>query len=49
MNKVFSENGTLLSGIEKSETNVLAAPLQFSEYTILVISEGEGIYQADFA
>lgn len=49
MNKVFSENGTLLLGIEKSETNVLDTPLQFSEYTILLISKGEGIYHADFA
>lgn len=49
MNKVFSENGTLLLGVEKSETNLLDKPLQFSEYTILLISKGEGIYQADFA
>ena len=49
MNKVFSENKTLLLGIEKSETNLLDTPLQFSEYTILLVSKGEGIYHADFA
>lgn len=49
MNKVFSENGALLLGIDKSENNLLEIPAQFSEYTILIISEGEGIYHADFA
>ncbi|QDW21657.1 AraC family transcriptional regulator [Flavobacterium sp. KBS0721] len=49
MNKVFSENKTLLLGIEKSETNLLDTPLQISEYTILLVSKGEGIYHADFA
>lgn len=49
MNKVFSENGTLLLGIDTSENNAFDKPLQFSEYTVLFISEGEGIYHADFA
>ncbi|OXE98618.1 AraC family transcriptional regulator [Flavobacterium piscis] len=35
--------------MEKSETNLLDTPLQFSEYTILLVSKGEGIYHADFA
>jgi AraC family transcriptional activator of pobA len=49
MNKVFSENGSLLLGINKAENNELNTPVQFSEYTVLFINEGEGIYQADFA
>lgn len=49
MNKVISENGTLLLGIEKSEINIFNTPLQFGEYTILLISTGEGIYHVDFA
>lgn len=50
MNKVFSENKTLLLGIGKSENNsFLDIPVQFSEYTVLLISKGEGIYHADFA
>jgi AraC family transcriptional activator of pobA len=49
MNKVISENGILLLGIEKSEINLFNSPLQFGEYTILLISKGEGIYHVDFA
>ena len=49
MSKVFSENGSLLLAINESENNELHIPAQFSEYTILFIEKGEGIYQADFA
>lgn len=49
MGKVFSDNGLLLLGISKSENNELSMPAQFSEYTILLIHQGEGIYHADFA
>ena len=50
MNKVFSDNQTLLLGIEKFENNsFLNRSEQFSVYTVLLISKGEGIYNADFA
>jgi len=49
MYKVFSDNGALLLGINKTDRTILSTPGQFSEYTILFISEGQGIYQADFA
>lgn len=48
MNRIYSENGTLLLGLE-SENIPLNNPVQFSEYTVLFISEGEGLYYADFA
>lgn len=48
MNRLFSANGTLLLGLE-SKNNSLDNPVQFNEYTVLFISEGEGIYYADFA
>lgn len=35
-------------GIKKMDTGALSSPAQFSEYTILFIPEGEGIYYADF-
>lgn len=49
MNKVFSEQGTFLLGTDQSENFVLNKPVQFSEYTVLFVSEGEGIFHADFA
>ncbi|MFW0735655.1 helix-turn-helix domain-containing protein [Flavobacterium sp. T12S277] len=49
MNKVYSEQGTFLLGIANSEQFALDKPVQFSEYTVLFVSEGEGIYHADFA
>jgi AraC family transcriptional activator of pobA len=49
MNRVFSDNGALLLAIAKADTNILNTPVQFSEYTVLVITNGEGIYHADFA
>lgn len=49
MNRIFSDHGTLLLGIDKSENNALTKPSQFSAYTVLVVSSGEGIYTADFA
>lgn len=48
MNRIYSDNGTLLLGLE-SENNLLENPVQFSEYTVLFIEEGEGTYHADFA
>lgn len=48
MNRICSENGTLLLGLE-SEKILLNNPVQFSEYTVLFVSEGEGTYYADFA
>lgn len=48
MNRIYSENGTLLLGLHSE--NILSNNLmQFNEYTVLFISEGEGIYYADFA
>ncbi|MCI9845549.1 helix-turn-helix domain-containing protein [Flavobacterium pectinovorum] len=48
MNRIYSENGTLLLGLQ-SENILSDNPVQFSEYTVLIISEGEGTYYADFA
>ncbi|MHC0443117.1 helix-turn-helix domain-containing protein [Flavobacterium sp. 3-210] len=49
MNKVFSDTGNVLLGLDRSENNKLAYPSQYAEYTVLLITEGEGIFQADFA
>ena len=48
MNRIYSDNGTLLLGLG-SENDLLGNPVQFSEYTVLFIKEGEGTYHADFA
>lgn len=49
MNKVFSDLGNVLLGLDHPDNNTLISPSQFSEYTILVITEGEGTFHADFA
>ncbi|MEO8534279.1 MAG: AraC family transcriptional regulator [Flavobacterium sp.] len=49
MNKVFSDTGNVLLGLDNPEDNTLASPAQFAEYTIILITEGEGIFHADFA
>lgn len=48
MKEVFARDGAYLLGIKKTDTGLLDQPGQFSEYTILFIPEGEGIYHADF-
>lgn len=49
MKKNISLSGEYLIGIEKNETCQLETPVQFSEYMILLVQRGEGIYHADFA
>jgi AraC-like DNA-binding protein len=48
MKEVFSRAGEYLVGLKKTDTDLLSTPAQFSEYTILFIPEGEGVYHADF-
>ena len=48
MKEVFARAGEYLLGTKKTDTDLLSTPAQFSEYTILLIPEGEGIYHADF-
>lgn len=49
MKNILGDNGECLIGIEKSESFSLKNPIQLSEYTIILIHKGEGIYHADFA
>lgn len=49
MNKVFSDTGNVLLGLDHPEDNTLASPAQFAEYTVILITEVEGIFHADFA
>jgi len=48
MQEVFSRSGEYLIGLKNADTDLLSSPAQFSEYTILFIPEGEGVYHADF-
>ncbi|WP_090154579.1 helix-turn-helix domain-containing protein [Dyadobacter soli] len=48
MEGALSRAGEYLLGLKKLDTNTLSTPAQFSEYTILFIPEGEGVYHADF-
>lgn len=48
MDEAFSKAGEYLIGVKKLDTGQLASPTQSSEYTILFIPEGEGLYHADF-
>lgn len=49
MNKVFSDTGNLLLGLDQPESNTLAPPVQFAEYTVIIVTSGEGVFHADFA
>ncbi|WP_345145594.1 helix-turn-helix domain-containing protein [Flavobacterium ginsengiterrae] len=49
MKNILSENGENLFSIEKSENFSLETPIQLSQYLIILIHKGEGIYHADFA
>lgn len=40
--------GPFLFGLKQTDTTALGTPTQFSEYTLLFIPKGEGIYHADF-
>lgn len=48
MQQILSETGTFLLGLKKCDGNFLSVPVQFSEYTVLYIQKGEGIFTADF-
>lgn len=48
MQQIFSETGTFLLGLKKCSSDFLSVPAQFSEYTVLYIPEGKGIFTADF-
>src|ERR1700738_5223827 len=48
MKEVFSKAGENLPGVKIVTGDLLSKPVQFSEYTVLFIPEGEGIYHADF-
>jgi AraC family transcriptional regulator, transcriptional activator of pobA len=48
MKEVFSRAGEYLLRLKKTDTDLLRSPVQFAEYTILFIPEGEGVYHADF-
>lgn len=47
--KVWSEDSGHLIRIVKSEDYSLASPIQLSQYAIILVHKGEGIYHADFA
>jgi len=49
MKNILSENGEHLISIEKSINYSLETPVQLSQYSIILIHKGEGIYRADFA
>ncbi|SEJ49775.1 AraC-type DNA-binding protein [Dyadobacter sp. SG02] len=48
MEETFSKDGQYLLRLKKLTTDLLGTPAQFSEYTILFIAAGEGVYHADF-
>ncbi|MDR6943903.1 helix-turn-helix domain-containing protein [Mucilaginibacter pocheonensis] len=48
MKEVLSRAGEYLLSLKKTDTGLLSTPVQFSEYTMLFIPEGEGVYRADF-
>ncbi|KRB55586.1 AraC family transcriptional regulator [Flavobacterium sp. Root186] len=48
MTQLKSQSGTNLISLQKVQQNILSTPVQFSEYTIIVIKEGEGIFYSDF-
>lgn len=47
MKRICSSAGETLLGLNTDE-NCLSIPVQFSEYSVVFIPEGEGLYHADF-
>ncbi|WP_207424334.1 helix-turn-helix domain-containing protein [Desertivirga brevis] len=45
---IYSSSGEYLLGLQHLEGEALCNPTQYSEYTILLITQGKGIFQADF-
>jgi hypothetical protein len=48
MKHIFSKTGEYLLGLKKHDDNCLTQPTQFAQYTVLLITNGEGVYHADF-
>ncbi|MBS1664355.1 MAG: helix-turn-helix domain-containing protein [Bacteroidetes bacterium] len=48
MKEVYSTTGEYLLGLQDSSENPLDTSTQFSEYTIIHVTAGSGIYHADF-
>jgi len=47
MKRICSSSNETLLGLN-TDPDCLSAPVQFSEYTVVFIPEGEGVYHADF-
>lgn len=48
MKELLSRSGENLLVLKNTDTNLLSSPVQFSEYTILFIPDGKGVFHADF-
>lgn len=48
MQHVVSATGEFLLGLRTEQHDFLSEPKQFSEYTVVYIAEGEGVFHADF-
>ena len=48
MQQILSKTGDFLLGLKKENKDFLSSPEQFSEYTVLYIPKGKGLYYADF-
>jgi len=49
MQQILSKTGDFLLGLKKEGKDFLSIPEQFSEYTVLYIPKGKGLYYADFS
>ncbi|MDJ1470157.1 AraC family transcriptional regulator [Cytophagaceae bacterium DM2B3-1] len=45
---LLTSTGTSLLGINRVQENILAKPIQFTEYAVIFVSEGEGTFYSDF-
>ncbi|MUV04650.1 helix-turn-helix domain-containing protein [Flavobacterium rakeshii] len=48
MTQISSTDGNLLLRLLRAEAELLKKPIQFSEYTVIIVSEGQGTFYADF-
>ncbi|PWB26021.1 helix-turn-helix domain-containing protein [Flavobacterium sp. HTF] len=48
MGHLISDFGTRLISLHKAEENILDTPIQFSEYSVIIVNQGEGIFYSDF-
>lgn len=49
MKKLLSSSAETLLGLKRADTSIITDPVQFNEYSVFIIQQGEGVFYADFS